>query len=375
MPNTVPPPPIEHRSTPELVETMCLELRHVGVGDYTLPDAPYTVAHIQSVQRIHAELEKRQVDVQERIAQLSTETKWQMDELLRDCLAFPKVIPYVKESDGIRRALRCNRCQQREMPDRKGIWLCDVCLAGALQSVESRTPEDGFVLFRTYNPSRWCEHSDADTVLIALDGGDWIDNGYCRICLSEEQQRRKRTATDASLDVGEAMDGAWEILTEAEMDTAWDRFYAEFNFRPSVHPQDWPGIKEPTPSTTYSISSFYRAMSNPRVLENDLNVKTLEALQKCVEPERRLYALDWQHNCYWLYPHRTFDAHRSGAWKVPVLPNGDYYIFLAEDFSFGLFGHPWEQTICVFGQVLLDALAQDMPLLFAKPIRKDGKLN
>jgi len=246
-------------------------------------------------------------------------------------------------------------------------------VADALYSVESRKPQDGFVLFRTYNPSKWCEHSDADTVLLSLDRGDWIDDGYCRICLSEEQQRRIRAATDASLAVGEAMDGAWEILTETEMDTAWDRFYAEFNFRPSGHPQDWPSIKEPTPSATYSISSFYGAMSNPRVLEKDLNVKTLEALRICVEPERRLYALDWQHNCYWLYPHRRFDAHRSRAWKVPVLPNGDYYIFIAEDFSFGLFGHPWEQTICVFGQALLNALAQNMPLHFAKPVRRDGK--
>lgn len=338
-----------------------------------MPNAPDVIAHIRDVQRIHAELEKRQVDLHKRIAQLSAETTWQIHELLRDCLAFPKVTPYVKESDGIRRALRCNRCQQREMPDRKGIWLCDVCLAGALHSVESRTPEDGFVLFRTYNPSKWCEHADADTVLLSLDGDDWIDGGYCRICLSQEQQRRTHGTANALVAVGDAMDGAWEILTEAEVGTAWDRFYAEFNFRPSVHPQDWPGIKEPTPSTTYSISSVYRAMSKYRVLENDLDVKALGALQKCVAQEKRLYALDWQHPCYWLYPHRFLDAHSPQAWKVPVLPNGDYYIFLAEDFSFGLFGHPWEQTICVFGQVLLNALAQDMPLLFAKPVRRDGK--
>jgi len=167
------------------------------------------------------------------------------------------------------------------------------------------------------------------------------------------------------------MDGAWENLTDAEMDIAWDRFYPEFNFRPSVHPQDWPGIKEPAPSTTYSISSVYG--KDYYVLEKDLNAKTLKAFQKCIEQEKRLYALDWQHPCYWLYAHHFVDSQRPKAWMVPVLPNGDYYIFLAEDFSFGLFGHPWEQTICVFGTVLLSALAQDMPLLFTKHIRRDGK--
>jgi len=60
-----------------------------------------------------------------------------------------------------------------------------------------------------------------------------------------------------------------------------------------------------------------------------------------------LYALDWQHPCYWLYPHASFDADDEDAWLVPVLPNGDYYIFLAEDFSFGSFGHPWEMTITI----------------------------
>jgi len=373
MSNALHMPPLEQRPTPQLVEAICLELRNVGMGDSTLPYDPYTVAHIQDVQSIHTELEKRQVDIRSRIAQLSAETQWQMQELLRDCLAFPKVIPYVRESDGIRRALRCERCRQREMPNLEGILLCDVCLADALHSVESRAPERGFVLFRTYNPWYWCEHSDADTVLMSFNVNHWLTDGYCQICLSEEQQRRTRTDKAASLDKQVAIGAAWEILTEDERETAWDRFYDEFNFRPSTRPQDWPGIKEPIPSVTYSISSFYRDWSNPRVLEKDLNTKILRAFQMCVGQEERLYVLDWHHNCYWLYPHRTFHAQRSRAWNVPVLPNGDYYIFLAQDFSFGLFGHPWEQTICVFGQVLLEALAQDMPLLFEKPIRIDGK--
>src|SRR5947199_9963375 len=119
------------------------------------------------------------------------------------------------------------------------------------------------------------------------------------------------------------MDGAWVILTDAEMDTVWVRFYPEFNFRPSVRQQDWPGIKEPVPSSTYIISSVYG--KDYQVLEQDLNIKTLSVLQKCVAQGGRLYALDWQHPCHWLYPHSFVDAQRPQAWEVPVLPNGGYY--------------------------------------------------
>ena len=34
---------------------------------------------------------------------------------------------------------------------------------------------------------------------------------------------------------------------------------------------------------------------------------------------------------------------------ISVLPDGDHHIFLSPDFSWGCFGRPWEQTICVFG--------------------------
>jgi hypothetical protein len=167
---------------------------------------------------------------------------------------------------------------------------------------------------------------------------------------------------------------AWEELTSAEMDQVWDRFYAEFKFRPSIHPKDWPGILEPNPSVTYSISSFYGiGTAIATDMEKDLSVETLDALRKCVRGTReRVYALDWNHDCYWFYPDAIFRAEETDAWKVPVLPNGDYYIFLAEDFRFGIFGHPWEQTICIFGQELLDAFATLPPKTLTHIVRKNG---
>jgi hypothetical protein len=53
---------------------------------------------------------------------------------------------------------------------------------------------------------------------------------------------------------------------------------------------------------------------------------------------------------------------------VEVFPDGDYYIFLTEDMSVGRFGHPWRQTLCIFGTGLVESL---VPKLTAwLPVRR-----
>lgn len=130
-----------------------------------------------------------------------------------------------------------------------------------------------------------------------------------------------------------------------------------------------PGAAKPLPSVVYSIVEAYSG--DFRFFERDLNAKTLTAFRRCVTPERFVYAIDVQHEDYRFYPHRSFNSDDREAWRVPVLPDGDYFVFLAEDLSFGTFGHPWEQTMCVWGQPLLDAFALDMPLLFTEIVREN----
>lgn len=131
MKNTPPEPPIEQRETGELVEDLCLALRDVGVGDQNLPDGEWVVSAVRRVQRLHGELSRRGADVTRRLERLSEETSWQMPPLLRDCLMYPEVIPYVRERDGVRRALRCLACRKREVigPKGVGVWLCETCEA------------------------------------------------------------------------------------------------------------------------------------------------------------------------------------------------------------------------------------------------------
>ncbi|MDQ4122753.1 MAG: DUF2716 domain-containing protein [Acidobacteriota bacterium] len=149
---------------------------------------------------------------------------------------------------------------------------------------------------------------------------------------------------------------AWELLSEIEYDEVWDRFYEQFDFKPSVYRRDFPGIKEPSSSITYEFDYPI----SPEII-NDLETKTLSAFLSIVPAGDALYVLDWQHDCYWFRPHIPFRE-----WEIPVLPNGDYYIFLDKDFRFGIFGHPWEKTICVWGEELLAAFEKNKPVLFEK---------
>lgn len=190
MQSTPPLLPISQRPTKELIEDLCLALRDVGVRTYGLPNGEVAISAIRTVQDIYALLKVRDADVQARIERLSKETSWQMDVLLEESLAFPDVVPYVKESDGIRLALRCNVCRVRELPDKEGVWLCDVCLTQAIQSIDSRLPMKGMILFRIFNEEYWCEHANSETVLIAFDDYETLDRAYCNDCLSDERVRR-----------------------------------------------------------------------------------------------------------------------------------------------------------------------------------------
>ncbi len=54
-----------------------------------------------------------------------------------------------------------------------------------------------------------------------------------------------------------------------------------------------------------------------------------------------------------------------------VYPNGDYAICLSEDMNSGTFGHPWEQTICIFGKELIEITRTNLPLNFSKVLREN----
>ncbi|WP_198540455.1 DUF2716 domain-containing protein [Streptomyces exfoliatus] len=159
-------------------------------------------------------------------------------------------------------------------------------------------------------------------------------------------------------------------LPEAEYGRVWDRFYEQFAFRPSVHPSTWPAIKEPAASATWSLAALDH---DPDYAGLDRLVHVVrEALALCVGPRGTLLALDWQHTSYRFSP-QDVGSPGQPRWPLSPYPDGDYYIYLTEDFHLGTFGHPWESSLCLFGEELLAVASAEIDKVLGPPIRRSGE--
>jgi hypothetical protein len=163
---------------------------------------------------------------------------------------------------------------------------------------------------------------------------------------------------------------AWEPIPMDADDTYWARFNQRFAFRPGM--ESWPAIDEPHPSVTVDLAPTFAGGHAQFAAGSDaVNSLALAALVRVLDPGTSVVVLDWQHQTYRFWPH-AFACQSDQEWHTPVFPNGDYYIFLAEDMSMGTFGHPWERTLCVFGEPLLSVLA---PMLTSwLPIKRSHRL-
>lgn len=158
----------------------------------------------------------------------------------------------------------------------------------------------------------------------------------------------------------------------AEERRHWDRFYAEFKFRPRNGSSTGPGIKEPIASVTWSLAALFDGRTGTDNDDIDRFIDVVErGLTACTKPDHWLIALDWQHPSHWFLPHHV-GGDGQPPWPLTPIPDGDYYIILSEDFDSGSFGHPWEETICVFGQGLVDTVTDQIDALVGPPIRRSG---
>ena len=150
-------------------------------------------------------------------------------------------------------------------------------------------------------------------------------------------------------------------INEKEYNLIWDKFYREFDFKPSVYPQDWPGITEPTPSFTISLTeSDYGVCPDSDIILNFFK----NAFNKLTGSNKISYILDWQHTCY--HAPKVFN---DNLW---VYPDGDYAICLNHDMTVGTFGHPWEQTICIFGSALIEITRNFLPKEYSRVLRENA---
>lgn len=164
---------------------------------------------------------------------------------------------------------------------------------------------------------------------------------------------------------------AWELLDRASEDATWDRLESSFGFRPST--TAFPVVTEPTESVTYDVSGAYGDKIPYWALTLDLCERLVEAMRRCVGVDGAIHVFDWQHPSYRFWPHRRFEFTSEDDWPIPPLPNGDYYLFLDPELRFGVIGHPWEQSMCVFGEALVRAFEERPPQLFGTVLRKAGR--
>lgn len=156
-----------------------------------------------------------------------------------------------------------------------------------------------------------------------------------------------------TLDFGSPLPPGWTTLDN--QDRYWDRFTDRFGFRPGTAQSTWPAIAEPTPSITFDLTVTADIAGAWRRRFDAVNAEALCCFVSEFPDDPMFAVLDWQHAGYRLDA-AVHAAACDTEWQVPVYPNGDYYIFLRDDLSEGTFGHPWEQTLCVFGERLLGSL-------------------
>lgn len=148
-----------------------------------------------------------------------------------------------------------------------------------------------------------------------------------------------------------------KILTHDESCKIWNRIYEEFRFTPDVDIKNKAFVIKQH-HVIYDISKMTKEQKS--AIEDTVN----SLFAKLVGTEGLLYALDWQHSDFLFNPGKDerfeyinvkdedFGEYR--AYFPTYYPNGDYYFFINEDFSFGYLSHPWQEKVWIFGEKLIE---------------------
>jgi hypothetical protein len=160
-------------------------------------------------------------------------------------------------------------------------------------------------------------------------------------------------------------------------------FEKKFSFYPSV--SKFPGIIEPKESITFQFSSIYIDVQQSRVrrlisgdltcthadlLIDELHLAIFNTFREIEKPHNEIFSLDPYHQCYSC---KTTED----SWGICGVgfPDGDYEILLSNDMSFGTFGHPWECSICIFGDQFVKSFLKRRPSILSAVIRNSGGYN
>ncbi|WP_424644844.1 DUF2716 domain-containing protein [Embleya sp. AB8] len=158
------------------------------------------------------------------------------------------------------------------------------------------------------------------------------------------------------------------LFDDPEHDDVRDRFEERFTFKPGI--SVFPGVVEPPESITWHLAAITDDPDDSTLEELQAVIK--RGLRACTSPGEVVYALDWQHQGY------RFDPHRVGGPGRPrrpgsAYPDGDYHLYVTRDVRLGTFGHPWEDSLCVFGDGLPAEVESRLTALLGTVLRRGGR--
>lgn len=173
------------------------------------------------------------------------------------------------------------------------------------------------------------------------------------------------------------------VWHEFDDSAAWQAFFDRFAFRP-VH-EDVPAdlrlrykrdgraaILEPRDSITYALADDFWSVERFEDLSSELTAIVVECFCSLIEPGQEIIALDWRHPGYLWRCHDQNLSAPEAEWPITIYPDGDYFTFFPDGLAWGLFTHPWEQTMCFWGDNLV-RLIQESPPRALIPIRVGGE--
>ncbi|WP_164972745.1 DUF2716 domain-containing protein [Lacibacter luteus] len=148
----------------------------------------------------------------------------------------------------------------------------------------------------------------------------------------------------------------WKILKDVENKKVWDFVFSELHFKPHEEKEL---ITLPLPNKYFDISRFYND-GFVEELYNNLHESAQAWFEKISNGER-MFALNWQHDCYSFTADLPFEKDEYNEWLIPVFPNGDYLFFLTNDFKNGIFADGVNFQLLIWGGDIIKAFETKTP--------------
>jgi hypothetical protein len=150
----------------------------------------------------------------------------------------------------------------------------------------------------------------------------------------------------------------FDVWHQIEGKAPWAQFDQRFDFRPSYHESEEPAIRLVPGCLVIDLAPIFQRDTRGFAADEDfLDATAFQAFADLVS-EGEIIALDWQHPAYRYSPCSQVASQADPA--VPVFPNGDYYAHMTIDLRWGTFGHPWQQTLTVWGEELVTRLGSEL---------------